>query len=279
MGAALSTASLFLLPSLPSTVPTSLNLLLFTFTWYTLILTHPPLHVELLASAFSRITFFLIPSLLSLVIDTVAPPLAEQAKALGPRALPLNAAGSVAALARVAAWTLGNALFGLTVQAGIETGLEKTGLRTALNVGKTLPLPWDLARGVVWLLFIRSICQYTIHRFLLHPQKATQLSKLHHSWAHSISAPFSLCAGYDHPLPYLLHTWATLYLPAALLHSHVLVYALALALVSLEDAVAYSGTVSCRKSPQDAPCSDAVKRPRILTCPSSAISFPSPHLA
>ena len=64
---------------------------------------------------------------------------------------------------------------------------------------------------------------------------------MHANWQHSVPAPFSLVAHYDHPLVYLIHVFLPTYLPAVLFRFHLLTYLLYLAVVSLEETFAYSG--------------------------------------
>lgn len=61
------------------------------------------------------------------------------------------------------------------------------------------------------------------------------------AWQHSIPAPFSLIATYDHPLVYLIHNWIPLYLPAIALHVHILPFLFVLCITSIEELVTYSG--------------------------------------
>ena len=64
---------------------------------------------------------------------------------------------------------------------------------------------------------------------------------MHASWQHTVPAPFSLVAHYDHPIAYLVHVFLPTYLPTVLLRFHLLTYLLYLAVVSLEETLAYSG--------------------------------------
>lgn len=64
---------------------------------------------------------------------------------------------------------------------------------------------------------------------------------MHANWQHTIPAPFSLVAHYDHPIAYLIHVFLPTYLPAVLFRFHLLTYLLYLATVSLEETFAYSG--------------------------------------
>jgi len=113
-------------------------------------------------------------------------------------------------------------------------------VRSALSLSKTMPMPWAMAKSVALLLVIRGFLQYYIHRYILHA-KRSPLAKLHTKWQHSIPAPFSLVASYDHPLPYLIHRWIPLYIPAIALRVHILPFLLALSIVSIEELMTYSG--------------------------------------
>lgn len=81
---------------------------------------------------------------------------------------------------------------------------------------------------------------YVFHRYGLHSEQSP-LTKLHACWQHTVPAPFSLIAHYDHPVPYLIHVFLPMYLPAVLFRFHLLTYLLYLAVVSLEETLAYSG--------------------------------------
>lgn len=81
---------------------------------------------------------------------------------------------------------------------------------------------------------------YVFHRYGLHSEQSP-LSRLHANWQHTVPAPFSLIAHYDHPIAYLVHVFLPMYLPAVLFRFHLLTYLLYLAVVSLEESLAYSG--------------------------------------
>lgn len=81
---------------------------------------------------------------------------------------------------------------------------------------------------------------YVFHRYGLH-SKQSPLTKVHSNWQHTVPAPFSLIAHYDHPIAYLIHVFLPSYLPAVVFRFHLLTYLLYLAAVSLEETFAYSG--------------------------------------
>lgn len=81
---------------------------------------------------------------------------------------------------------------------------------------------------------------YVFHRYGLHSEQSP-LTKMHANWQHTIPAPFSLIAHYDHPIAYLIHIFLPTYLPAVLFRFHLLTYLLYIAVVSLEETFAYSG--------------------------------------
>ena len=81
---------------------------------------------------------------------------------------------------------------------------------------------------------------YVFHRYGLHSEQSP-LTKTHANWQHTVPAPFSLVAHYDHPIAYLIHVFLPTYLPAVIFRFHLLTYLLYLAVVSLEETFAYSG--------------------------------------
>lgn len=81
--------------------------------------------------------------------------------------------------------------------------------------------------------------QYYIHRFLLHGKGL--LAPAHRAWQHSVSAPWSAVAHYDHPLAYVLGRALPCYLPAVLFRFHLLTWFLFVAVVSVEEVTTFSG--------------------------------------
>jgi sterol desaturase/sphingolipid hydroxylase (fatty acid hydroxylase superfamily) len=80
-----------------------------------------------------------------------------------------------------------------------------------------------------------------LHRFALHREKSWYLASLHESWYHCLRVPYPLTAHYDHPLPYLIHKFIPMYLPAALFRFHALVFFLYLAIISIEELFSHCG--------------------------------------
>jgi hypothetical protein len=172
----------FLMPSL-TTYSTSLNLLFFymvcqtvslewqtitnTFqTWSTLVLSQPPLRVEIVGMIGVRALFFLAPSLLFLLFDSVIPSLAVGLKAQGAPALPTRTGGVKGA--RKAGgkpkWysVLGLSLFNICLSIALQAGVELLftqvlGIRSALKITTTLPMPWSIARDVIRSLVLREV--------------------------------------------------------------------------------------------------------------------------
>jgi hypothetical protein len=241
--------SFLLIPTMTS-YSTSLNLLFFYLTWSTLVLSHPPLRVEVVATLAVRLLFYVLPSTFFLAFDAVLPSAAENLKALGDTALPFKGAGRQRALRmlRTLGWSLFNVLLGVVIQSLVEILFTQVlVIRSALRVTTSLPLPLgilkDLARGYL----LREVLTYTLHRYALHPRdsgtnlKANSLSRAHEQWYHALATPFPLSASYDHPLAYVVRSFLPTYLPAVLFRFHLLTYILYLALVSLEETFAYSG--------------------------------------
>jgi sterol desaturase/sphingolipid hydroxylase (fatty acid hydroxylase superfamily) len=233
--------SLLLIPTMTS-YSTSLNLLFFYLTWSTLVLSHP-LRVEIVATLAVRILFYLLPSTLFLLFDALLPGAAEGFKAMGSTGLPLKDAKRerYILVGKTVLWSLGNLFLGVLCQAGIEVLLTRyLGVRSALKVTTSLPMPWgifmDLIRGFVF----REIFGYLLHRFALHDARSP-ITRYHEEWYHSLSAPFPLSASYDHPIAYLLRSFIPTFGPALLFRFHLLTYIAFLSLVSLEETFTHSG--------------------------------------
>lgn len=234
--------SFLLIPTMTS-YSTSLNLLFFYLTWSTLVLSHPPLRVEIVATLAVRVIFYVVPSLFFLAFDALLPSAAEGLKALGPAGLPFKDASRARTLRnlRMLGWSVLNILLGVAVQASVEVLFTKVLIiRSALRVTTTLPMPFGIVKDLAKGYLFREIIAYTLHRYTLHESSST-LARSHRDWYHSLSTPFPLTATYDHPAAYLTRSFLPTYLPAVLFRFHLLTYVLYLTLISLEETFAYSG--------------------------------------
>ena len=155
--------ALFSLPALSfliiptfSSYSTSLNLLFFYLTWSTLVLSHPPLKVEIIGTLAVRFLFYILPSTLFLFFDSVLPSAAAGLKAHGDVALPSN--GEKGKWWKVGLVSVGNVLLGVALQAGVEALFtEVLHIRSALKVTTTLPMPWGIAKDLVRGLLLREV--------------------------------------------------------------------------------------------------------------------------
>ncbi|KAH8894215.1 sterol desaturase family [Thozetella sp. PMI_491] len=236
-------ASYFFSSSLTSW-STSLNLLFFYMTWTTLVLSHSPLKIELIGSFALRLVFWLIPSLVFLLFDTLLPSLAESIKYNGRSALPSR---DGRALGRLVLLAVINLLLETGAEAGISLGLATLLRHPVFKTTSTLPLPWQMIKHIGLLFTLREILTYAIHRYILHGASGRDwfgVSRLHKRYAHARAAPpFSLLVMGDHPLPFLLHRFVPRYLPALLLQRrlHLLTYLLFVGLCTLEETLSMSG--------------------------------------
>ncbi|GIJ83917.1 hypothetical protein Asppvi_002748 [Aspergillus pseudoviridinutans] len=234
--------SLFLIPTI-SSYSTSLNLLFFFMTWSTLVLSHPPLRVELFGTVAVRLFFYVFPSVLFFLFDVLTPSAAVVIKAHGEFGLPAGSKRSKirAKDFKIAGWALANLALSIAAQAAIEVVRTKVlGMRSALKVSMRLPMPWEIVKDLFRGLFGREILAYAVHRYALH-SKQYSVAKYHESWYHSLRAPFPLTAHYDHPIAYLLVNFIPTYAPAMLFRLHMLTYLLYLSIISIEETFAFSG--------------------------------------
>lgn len=222
---------------------TSLNLLFFYMTWTTLVLSHSPLRIELVGMLAIRVALFLVPSLVSLLFDTLIPSLAESIKFEGVSSLPPRDASQ---LARTLGLVLVNLALETSVQAGVSTSYTLLTKSPLLQTSTTLPLPWAIIKHVGAMLAAREVLTYLIHRHVLHNRKdGGRVARWHGTYgAHARSggaAPYSLLLCADHPVSFLLHRFVPLYLPALVLRPHLLTFLLVAALATAEETLAMSG--------------------------------------
>ncbi|PGH07731.1 hypothetical protein AJ79_06208 [Helicocarpus griseus UAMH5409] len=243
--------SYLLIPAM-SSYGTSLNLVFFYITWITLVLSLPPLKVELVGTAAVRFVFYLLPSFTFFLFDIIFPSTAIGIKAQGAAGLPTGKRGRRCGKreAKVVGWAVANLCLGIGVQGLVEVVLTRAlGWRSALRIAARLPLPWEVVRGLLAGIVGRELLQYLIHRYILHSSSrsrslfpATHLTRYHDTWYHIVlKSPYPLTAHYDHPLPYLFGRFLPTFLPAAALRFHLLTYLLYLSLVSLEETFTHSG--------------------------------------
>ncbi|OJJ49746.1 hypothetical protein ASPZODRAFT_128264 [Penicilliopsis zonata CBS 506.65] len=236
--------SVLLIPTL-STYSTTLNLVFFYVTWTTLVLSHSALRVELFGTIAVRLLFYVFPSVIFFLFDILTPSAAVIFKAQGEHGLPSGKKRGKIRLRefKVAGWALFNIALGIAVQTGIEHLLmRELKLRSALKVSIKLPMPWEIGKDITRGMVVREILTYVIHRYALHPKRRrTIVNRYHNNWYHTLVSPYPLTAHYDHPLVYLLKTFAPTYGPAVLFRFHLLTYLVYLIIISIEETFAYSG--------------------------------------
>ena len=157
----LSPALSFLIIPTFSSYSTSLNLLFFYLTWSTLVWSNPPLKIELIGTLAIRILFYIIPSLISLLLDSAVPNVAVSIKEHGDGALPLSEeqGGRKGRWWKVALVSIGNVLLGVIIQGSVEyLFTEILYIRSALKASTTIPLPWSIAWDVLRGLLLREVC-------------------------------------------------------------------------------------------------------------------------
>ena len=158
--------SLFLIPAL-SSYTTGLNFIFFYMTWTTLVLSHPPLRVEIFATVAVRLLFYLLPSLVFFLFDILTPSAAVVVKAQGEAGLP----GGSSKRAKIrwneikfALWGIANVILGIAVQGAIEVVRTRWfGWKSAVRVSMKLPLPWEMVRDLLKGFLAREVSYLIYH--------------------------------------------------------------------------------------------------------------------
>ena len=144
--------SFLLIPTM-SSYSTSLNLLFFYLTWSTLVVSNPPLKVEIIGTLAVRILFHLLPSLFFYIFDAALPSAAVALKAQGEAGLP-SRDGVRRKELKVLGWSFLNLMTSVLVQWVVELTFTRVlKIRSALKVTTTLPMPWSIAKDLLrgWL--------------------------------------------------------------------------------------------------------------------------------
>ena len=145
----------------------ALQMLTDAQTWSTLVLSQPPLKVEVVGTLAIRALFFLVPSLLFLLFDSIIPSLAVGMKTQGSAALPTRTGGvrvkkrgsGAPSVLQVIGLSLFNIFLGVAIQSAVELLFtEVLHIRSALKVSTTLPMPWSIFKDVVRGLLLREVC-------------------------------------------------------------------------------------------------------------------------
>lgn len=113
-----------------------------------------------------RVLFFLVPSLLFLLFDSIIPSLAVGLKTQGASALPARTEGSHRIKAgrgrpqwySVVGLSLLNIGISVALQAAVELlFIHVLGIRSALKITTTLPMPWSIGKDVGRSLVLREV--------------------------------------------------------------------------------------------------------------------------
>lgn len=234
--------SFFVIPAF-SSYSTTLNFLFFYLTWAVLIKTHSPLAIEFFGTLAIRLVFFLLPSAAFLAFDSLLPDAAKGLKEHGQDALATSEelGGLRGRWWKITLVSVLNVVTGVLIQTGLDLVLTQVlQSKSAIKVSTSLPMPWSIVKDILLGLLVREILTYVLHRYVLHGQRS-RLQKWHKRWQHSVQAPFSFVAHYDHPVAYLVQIFLPTYLPAVVLRMHLLTYQVYLILVSVEETFAHSG--------------------------------------
>lgn len=141
-------------------------------TWSTLVLSQPPLGVEVVGILVVRLFFFLAPALLFLLFDSIVPSLAVGLKTQDAPALPTRT-GSIHGAKKskrrpqwysVLGISLLNICLSIALQAAVELLFTKAlKIRSALKITTTLPMPWSIAKDVTRGLVLREVSLHDIY--------------------------------------------------------------------------------------------------------------------
>lgn len=123
-------------------------------------MSHSPMRVEMFGTAAVRLVFYLAPSIVFFLFDTLLPTAAVSIKAQGQVALPTgHKRGKLRwKEAKIVAWSLFNIILSIALQGAIEFTLTKTfRVRSAIKVAVRLPYPWGIVTDIVRGFVVREV--------------------------------------------------------------------------------------------------------------------------
>ena len=156
-----------------SSYTTTLQLFFFYLTWATLILSNPPLKVELYGTLAIRLLFYVVPSLFFLAFDSAVPSAAASIKQYGDIALPMSEeqGGVRGRWWKIGLISIGNVLLGVLIQGAIAYFfVEVLHIRSALKITTSLPMPWGIVIDLFRGLFLREV---SLRAFASPPQRTS----------------------------------------------------------------------------------------------------------
>ncbi|KAG5921954.1 hypothetical protein E4U42_005643 [Claviceps africana] len=224
-------------PTKGASVSTSVNLISIYMTWASLIFSHHPLEIHLSGLLVLRVIFWLIPSIVFLLLDMAVPSLADGFKHAGRSSLPPRSIRKLGKLLGLAALNL---LLWMAAEAVIAMAYTLVFKKHIFKMSTTLPLPWTVTKHCTFILVSREVLHYHLHRRVLHGQSG--LAKRHAAYAHATAgAPYSLQVFTDHPFALFFHRFLPVFLPSVLIRTHMLTYFLVTIITTVEETLTMSG--------------------------------------
>ncbi|KAL3449590.1 hypothetical protein BJX65DRAFT_294624 [Aspergillus insuetus] len=236
--------SVFVLPTL-SAYSSRLNLLFFYMSWTTLVMSLSDVRIELVGTLMARLIFWIIPSCIFFLFDSLAPNTAANLKEGGEAGLPSGSRRHRASayIFQVPGMCLANFVLSFLLQLAWEKTMIYLRFRPAVQVTIAVPMPWDIANHLFWGFLLREILSYSVHRFVLHSNQPglDVIANSHDNWFHSLRSPLPLTAHFDHPVPYVLHNFLPMYIPVHFFRFHMVTYLIYIVIISIEETFTYSG--------------------------------------
>lgn len=200
--------------------------------WNELLDNYEPFRIKIIGSAIVQITSFWIPASLYVFIDWASPHFSQRHKIQSAKRQPNKE--EVVEAARVAAI---NTLLSIVAQT-IVVYLEERGvLASSVSMSSQLPSWSTMILQLLISAVMRDIMFYYAHRAFHSKYLYTRIHKLHHKY----TAPVSYSSQYAHPIEHVIANMLPIALPSMILHTHIVVQWLFIAIESAETATVHSG--------------------------------------
>lgn len=188
--------------------------------------------IKIIGSAIVQIVSFWVPATIYVLIDWISPQFSQRHKIQSAKRQPNK--NEILEAARVAAT---NTLLSIVVYT-ITVILEEIGIcRSSISLSPRLPSCSTIIIQLLISAIMRDVMFYYAHRAFHSRFLYSRIHKFHHKY----TAPISYSSQYAHPIEHIIANMLPIALPSMILHTHIIVQWLFIAIESAETATVHSG--------------------------------------
>ncbi|KAG8828563.1 hypothetical protein FRC19_003902 [Serendipita sp. 401] len=201
-------------------------------SWKSIVGRYTPLQIEVVGTAIVQLLTFYLPCVIYMSLPLLAPEFSMRHKLQKQEKQPTAAQIKDAFLV-----VMRNQTIALVLQFLSIYNERRRGYPSVFDLSPQLPTLTIFLRDIFIMLVVREMLFYYIHRLFHTKRLYPYIHKIHHRF----TAPCALAAQYAHPFEHIVCNVAPIFLPGALMKSHVLTFWVFLAAMLIETSTVHSG--------------------------------------